>query len=85
MNLLDLFILLKLLFLTRTISDHSMSLSTKVIETTGHCCMLHVLLKSFKSFKVTHFHRERKILMRKRRKLMKKTIHDSKISETLIT
>ena len=58
---------------------------SKVIETIGHCCMLHVPLKSFKSFKVTHFHRERKILMRKRRKLMKKTIHDSKISETLIS
>ena len=56
---------------------------SKVIETIGHCCMLIVPLKSFKSFKVTHFHRERKILMRKRRKLMKKTIHDSKISETL--
>ena len=58
---------------------------SKVIETIGHCCMLHVPLKSFKSSKVTHFHRERKILMRKRRKLMKKTIHDSKISETLIS
>ena len=58
---------------------------SKVIETIGHCCMLHVPLKTFKSFKVTHFHRERKILMRKRRKLMKKTIHDSKISETLIS
>ena len=58
---------------------------SKVIETIGHCCMLIVPLKSFKSFKVTHFHRERKILMRKRRKLMKKTIHDSKISETLIS
>ena len=44
-----------------------------------------VPLKLFKSFKVTHFHRERKILMRKKRKLMKKTIHDSKISETLIS
>ena len=58
---------------------------SKVIETIGHCCMLHVSLKLFKSFKVTHFHRERKILMRKRRKLKKKTIEDSKISETLIT
>ena len=58
---------------------------SKVIETIGHCCMLHVPLKSFKSFKVTHFHIERKILMRKRRKLMKKTIHDSKISEKLIS
>ena len=45
---------------------------SKVIETIGHCCMLHVPLKSFKSFNVTHFHRERKILMRKRRKLVKK-------------
>ena len=52
---------------------------SKVIETIGHYCMLHVPLKSFKSFKVTRFHRERKILMRKRRKLMKKTIQDSKI------
>ena len=58
---------------------------SKVIETIGHCCMLHVPLKSFKSFKVTRFHRERKILMRKRRKLMKKTIQDSKIRETLIS
>ena len=47
--------------------------------------MLHVPLKLFKSFKVTRFHRERKILMRKRRKLMKKPIQDSKISETLIS
>ena len=58
---------------------------SKVIETIGHCCMLHAPLKLFKSFKVTHFHRERKILMRKRRKLMKKNIQDSKISETLIS
>ena len=48
------------------------------------CCM-YLDLKSFKSFKVTRFHRERKILMRKRRKLMKKTIQDSKIRETLIS
>ena len=57
---------------------------SKVIETIGHCCMLHVPLKLFKSFKITHFHRERKILMRKRRKLMKKPIEDSKNSEALI-
>ena len=134
MNLLDLFILLKLLFLTTILlaeTNISISLSnstvfnppesefskldfnkadwanlradisslssvdvyssmnaidvnvSKVIETIGHCCMLHVPLKSFKLSKVTLFHRERNILMRKRRKLMKKTIHDSKISETL--
>ena len=58
---------------------------SKVLETIGHCCLLHVPLKSFKLFKVTHFHRERKILMRKRRKLMKKTVQDSKISGTLIS
>ena len=34
---------------------------------------------------MTHFHRKRKILMRKRRKLMKKNIQDSKVSETLIS
>ena len=46
---------------------------SKVIETIGHCCMLHVPLKLFKSFKDTRFLRERKILMRKRSKLTKKT------------
>ena len=128
MNLLDLFILLKLLFLTTLsywLRPISLSNSTvfnppesefskldfnkadwahlradisslsfvdayrsmdaidinvsKVIETIGHCCMLHVPLKLFKSFMVTDFHRERTILMRKRRKLMKKTYKTQKL------
>ena len=109
MNLLDLFILLKLLFLTTLsywLRPISLSNSTvfnppesefskldfnkadwanlradisslsfvdayssmnaidinvsKVIETISHCCMLHVPLKLFKSFKVTHFRRKGK-------------------------
>ena len=56
---------------------------SKVFDTICHHCIAHVPHKTSKKVRISHFHRARKILMRKRRKLLNKPVPSNKIERRL--
>ena len=56
----------------------------ELIEDIGNKCSIHVLLNRPKKAHISKFHRERKILMRRRSKLCKKTIPCPNVTQELI-
>ena len=56
----------------------------ELIKDIGNKCSIHVPLKRSKKPHISKFHRERKILMRRRSKLCKKTIPCPKVTQELI-
>ena len=55
-----------------------------IVKDIGIKCSIHVPLKRPKKPHISKFHRERKILMRRRSKLCKKTIACPKVTQELI-